>query len=142
MRSSRWPMLALLGSVACSVAATSHADPIAAPVEPPVSVSPEVPPRVTAAVAGLREACAAWRPVIAIPDDATPVPKPVAPSPPRPERTLCDMADNPEWALLQPMIFGGVAGAILLFVGLVVFSLLRGLLISAWHWRLPLGAKP
>jgi hypothetical protein len=39
------------------------------------------------------------------------------------------------------MVLSGVAGAILFFVGLLVFSLLRGLLISAWNWRPRLGAQ-
>jgi hypothetical protein len=55
-----------------------------------------------------------------------------------PERALCAVADNPGQAFLRPMIVSGIAVVILFFL---VFSLLRGVLISVWNWRLPIGAK-
>jgi hypothetical protein len=58
-----------------------------------------------------------------------------------PERALCAVADNPGQAFLRPMIVSGIAVVILFFIGLLVFSLLRGVLISVWNWRLPIGAK-
>ena len=69
--------------------------------------------------------------------------QPVAPAPAsiRTEWSVCAVAVDPMQAYLQTMVFSGVAGAILFFVGLIVSSLLRGLLISAWNWRPRLGAQ-
>jgi hypothetical protein len=143
MFSARLPMLALLGSVGYAVAVPSRADTIAAPHVPPAPVNPDVPPQASAAIIVLREACAAWQPTgtVAAPGIAGSVPKPVPAPPAPPERTLREVAANSGQALPQPMIMSGIAGAIPFFIGLLVFSLLRGLLISVWNWRLPIGAK-
>ena len=142
MRSARWPLLALLGSLGCALAATSRADTIAGPLVPPAAVNPDVPPQVSAAVALLREACAAWRrPVPATPPVAGSVPEPVAAPPPLPERTLCDVADNPDRAFLDALTLGGIFCAMLLLVGFLVFILLRDVLILARDWRLLSGMK-
>jgi hypothetical protein len=141
MFSARLLMLALLGSVGCAIAVPSRADTIAAPFVPPAPVNPDVPPQVSAAIVVLREACAAWPlpPPPPISERAAgPVSKPV-PAPP--ERTLCEVAANPGQAFRLPMIVGGIAGACLFSLGLVVFSLLRRVLICVWNWRLSIGAK-
>ena len=39
------------------------------------------------------------------------------------------------------MIVSGIAGAALFFISLLVFSLLRGVLISVWNWHVSIGAK-
>ena len=140
MRSARVPLVAFVVAVSIATSGTGRADTVTAPFVPPGPVNPDVPPQASAAIIVLREACAAWQPATmpALPNTAGPMPKALgAPS----ERTLCAFAGNPGQALLQPMIMGGVAGAILFFIGLLVFSLLRAVLISVWNWRLPIGAK-
>ncbi len=94
-------------------------------------------------------------PAAASPLKAGPVDTPLAVSPlalsrvPRPverpyasaARTICDVAANPTEAFWPSMFFAGLAGAALFFSGLVFFSLLHGLLVSAWNWRPSFGEK-
>jgi hypothetical protein len=94
-------------------------------------------------------------PAAASPLKAGPVATPLAVSPlalsrvPRPverpyasaARTICDVAANPTEAFWPSMFFAGLAGAALFFFGLVFFSLLHGLLVSAWNWRPSFGEK-
>jgi hypothetical protein len=141
MSKTRAYLFASLAAVALAVSSPVKADTVAAPFMPPASVNPDVPPQVTAAIIVLREACAAWRPA---PDGSVADPvRPVAPASAqmRSEGTVCAVVVDPMRAYLQTMVLSGVAGAILFFVGLLVFSLLRGLLISAWNWRPRLGAQ-
>ncbi len=212
MSNRRLPTLALLAGVVCAVAPPCLADLRASLFGPPAPVNLDVPPQVGAAIVGLREACAAWRPITltarpptasplaasplaasplaasplaatpldagpvavspaaaspldagpvavspaaASPLEAGPVATPLAVSPlalsrvPRPverpyasaARTICDVAANPTEAFWPSMFFAGLAGAALFFFGLVFFSLLHGLLVSAWNWRLSIGEK-
>jgi hypothetical protein len=104
-------------------------------------MKPDVPPQVSAAIVVLRNACADRRqpaPLSAARGAIAPMPRP--PLLP-PGRTLCEVAKNPGQAFLHPMLFSGIVGAILFFIGVLVFSLLRGVLISAWKWRMPIGTK-
>jgi hypothetical protein len=163
MSNRRLPTLALLAGVVCAVAPPCLADLRASLFGPPAPVNLDVPPQVGAAIVGLREACAAWRPITltARPPTASPLAAsplaatPLAVSPlalsrvPRPverpyasaARTICDVAANPTEAFWPSMFFAGLAGAALFFFGLVFFSLLHGLLVSAWNWRLSIGEK-
>ncbi len=114
----------------------------------PVAVSP-------AAASPLDAGPVAVSPAAASPLEAGPVATPLAVSPlalsrvPRPverpyasaARTICDVAANPTEAFWPSMFFAGLAGAALFFFGLVFFSLLHGLLVSAWNWRLSIGEK-
>ncbi len=96
-------------------------------------------------------------PLAATPLAATPLDAgPVAVSPlalrhvPRPRgleyasaaRTICLVAAKPLDAFFwESLVWAGIAGAVLFFFGLVFFSLVRGLLISAWYWRPSFGEK-
>jgi hypothetical protein len=141
MSKMRAYLFASLAAVALAASSPVQADTVAAPFVPPAPVDPDVPPQVTAAIIVLREACAAWHPPAtgAVSNPAQPVAPAQAQM--RSEGTVCAVAVDPMRAYLQTMVFAGVAGAILFFVGLLVFSLLRGLLISAWNWRPRLGAQ-
>jgi hypothetical protein len=144
MCSARLPLLALAAAVSVAGSNRVHADTLSAPFVPPAPLTSDVPHEVSVAVVALRQACASWGPATttAAPGVAGTAPRPLtAPSPALPERTLCEVAENPHQAFLQPMLWSGIAGAVLFFIGLLVFSLLRGMLISVWNWRLPIGAK-
>jgi hypothetical protein len=143
MSSRRLSTLALLAGVVCAVAPPCVAESLAAPYVPPAPLDPSVPPQASAAIVVLREACAAWRPITLAAGPGTPgqVPAPVALPAPSQERTVCEFAVNPDQVFWQMVMMGGIAGAILFFIGLVVFSLLRGVLISAWNWRPSFGEK-
>jgi hypothetical protein len=138
MRSVRLSLLALVAAVSAAVLNTGHADSIAAPLAHPVHVRPDVPPQVSVAIVALRKACVAWpAKTVALPKAAGTAPQPVAAQGPAPqERTLCDLADNPDQVFLQPMIVGAIGGAILFPLGFVFFCCVRGSLISLWNWRL------
>ncbi len=141
MCKTRAYLFASLAAVALAISGPAQADTVAAPFMPPAPVDPDVPPQVTAAIIVLREACTAWHPV---PAGAVANPaQPVAPASAQPgsEWSVCAVAVDPMRAYLQTMVLSGVAGAILFFVGLLAFSLLRGLLIAAWNWRPRLGAQ-
>ncbi len=57
-------------------------------------------------------------------------------------RTICQVAAKPLDAFFwESLVWAGVAGAVLFFFGLVFFSLLHGLLVSAWNWRPSFGEK-
>jgi hypothetical protein len=143
MSSRGLPMLALLAGVVCAVAPPGTAKSLAAPYVSPAPIDLGAPPQVSAAIVALREACAAWRPITLAAGPSTPghVPTPATLPAPSPEQTVCEFAVNPDQVFWRMVIMGGIAGAILFFFSVVFFSLLHGLLISAWNWRPSFGEK-
>ena len=143
MRSTRLVALALVSALTVAASGAGRADTGAAPFGPPVPVKHDVPRQVSAAIGVLRKACATWRSPALTPSPmvAGIVPKPTPATPEPLERTVCEVADNPNRIYVQTAVLGGIAGAILFFFGLLLFSAVRGTLISVWNWRLPIGAK-
>ncbi len=54
---------------------------------------------------------------------------------PQPKRDTCTAISNPERAVLQLLLFGGLLGAVLTVGGLIGFCWLRGVLVSLWAGR-------
>lgn len=140
------PVAALLAG--CVVAGSAYAASDGPPSQlMPIRVAsnPEpVPEDVKLAVAALQQACANWRRTYQpAPTLSGPVPLPASdPRPPLPDRGRCDAVEDPEHAMDSLLWLTGWLGAMAMVLALAVFCAVRGVLLSLWNWRLPIGARP
>jgi len=103
-----------------------------------------VPEDVKVAASALRQARETWRRSVQPPPKVS-GPAPVPSSEPRmllPDHGLCEAVEDPNHFMTSSLWFAGWLGAVATVFGLALFCALRGVLLSLWNWRLPIGARP
>ncbi len=101
-----------------------------------------VPEDVRVATTALKQACETWRRSVQSPAKMSgPVPSSDL-RVPLPGHGLCDVIEDAEHALNTALWLAGWLGAVAMVFALGVFCAVRGVLLSLWNWRLPIGARP